>query len=216
MAAHEPLESVARPKQARSEQTLQRLLDAAEALIEEKGLPDASIPEIVRRARSSVGGFYARFRDKNELLRALEERFFRELSERLEALVEPARWRGAPVAAIVRACVEELVDVARVRAPLIAAFLFRAAGDEEFRTDGLRFRQRVAARVGALLLGRRAEIGHPDPELAIHLGVQLAFGLATQMVVFGGVRAAGRELSRDALVDELSRNLGAYLALANP
>jgi AcrR family transcriptional regulator len=48
---------VARPKQARSEETLQRLLEAAEALIEEKGLADASIPEIVRRAGSSVGGF---------------------------------------------------------------------------------------------------------------------------------------------------------------
>jgi hypothetical protein len=53
------LESVARPKQARSEQTLQRILDAAEGLIEEKGLADASIPEIVRRAGSSVGGFCA-------------------------------------------------------------------------------------------------------------------------------------------------------------
>ena len=75
-AQHPRLETVARPKQARAERTLHRLLDAAEGLIEERGLGDVSIPEIVRRARSSVGGFYARFRDKNELLRALEERFF--------------------------------------------------------------------------------------------------------------------------------------------
>ncbi len=67
-----PLQAVTGPKQARSERTLQRLLDAAEVLIEEKGHAAVSIPEIARRARSSVGGFYARFRDKNELLRALE------------------------------------------------------------------------------------------------------------------------------------------------
>ena len=90
------LRSVALPKQARSEQTLRRLLDAAEELIQAKGLAGVSIPDIVRRAGSSVGGFYARFRDKHELLRALEERFFVELYGRLDALARPGRWRGAP------------------------------------------------------------------------------------------------------------------------
>jgi AcrR family transcriptional regulator len=72
-----PLASVSVPKQARSEQTLIRLLDAAESLIRDKGLGAVSVPEIVSRAGSSVGGFYARFKDKDELLLALEERFLR-------------------------------------------------------------------------------------------------------------------------------------------
>lgn len=38
------LETVSGPKQARSERTLQRLLDAAEALIKEKGHAAVSIP----------------------------------------------------------------------------------------------------------------------------------------------------------------------------
>jgi AcrR family transcriptional regulator len=210
------LESVARPKQARSEQTLQRILDAAETLIQERGLGDASVPEIVRRAGSSVGGFYARFRDKDELLCALEERFFNQLSARVERLLDPERWRGAPAALIVRACMEELVDVAHERARLIASFLVRASRDAEQSADGLRFRQQVAARVGALAVARRDEIGHPDPALAADLAVQLAFGLVDQMVVSGGVRAAGRALSRDELVDELVRNVRAYLSIARP
>ena len=94
------LETVARPKQARSEQTLQRLLDAAERLIEERGVAGVSIPEIARSARSSVGGFYARFRDKNELLRALEERFFQEQRERVDRLTRLENWGGASVPAI--------------------------------------------------------------------------------------------------------------------
>src|SRR5215472_5444023 len=94
------LETVSGPKQARSERTLQRLLDAAEALIKEKGHAAVSIPEIARRAHSSVGGFYARFRDKNELLRALEERHFRELEQRVEALADASRWENAPTTAI--------------------------------------------------------------------------------------------------------------------
>jgi AcrR family transcriptional regulator len=206
-----PLRSVARPKQARSEQTLLRILDAAEALIEEKGLADASIPEIVRRARSSVGGFYARFRDKNELLRALEERFFGQLRERVDELSDPERWVGAAVPEIVRRHVQELVETFRARQALIAAFLTRAARDPEFMEEGLRFRRDVSRRFCALLLTRREEISHPEPGTAIDLGVQLAFGLMHQMVAFGDIRVGDRRLSDAELVDELTRNFLAYV-----
>src|ERR1700740_2853619 len=117
--------TVSGPKQARSERSLYRLLDAAEALIVEQGLAGLSIPEVVRRAGSSVGGFYARFRDKNELLRALEERFFLELQSWLDALADERRWIGAPVRDIVAAAVDELVTVSEGRRALIRAFLFR-------------------------------------------------------------------------------------------
>jgi len=207
---------VVAPKQRRSERTLRRLLDAAERLIEEKGLAEVSVPDIARRAGSSVGGFYARFRDKNELLRALEERFFGELLLRVDRLSEPARWQGASLAEVVRACVAELVGTFRERQVLIRAFLFRGLADPEFIGDALRFRRRVSDRIAALLLGRRDEIGHRDPALAIELGIQLAFGLMHQFVVFGEVRAGGRRLSEFALVDELTRTLCAHLGIPAP
>jgi AcrR family transcriptional regulator len=205
--------AISRPQQARSEQTQRRLLDAAEALIEEKGLADASIPEIVRRAGSSVGGFYARFRDKDALLRALEERFFLELYARLDAISSPERWQGASLAEIVRPSVEELVRTFRERAALIRCFLVRAGGDAGTFEDGLRFRRDVAARFVALAGPRRDEIRHPEPELAVELGVQLAFGLMQQAVILGEVRAGGRVLGDADLVEEITRNFLAYLGL---
>lgn len=208
------LRSIARPKQARSEQTLSRILEAAEALIEEKGLADASIPEIVRRAGSSVGGFYARFRDKNELLRALEERFFNELTVRLDEISRPERWQGASIPEIAYPCVRELVETFRARQALITAFVFRAARDPEFIEDGLRFRREVSRRFCELLLTRSAWIRHPDPELAIDLGVQLAFGLVHQLVIFGEIRVGSRRLSDDELVAQLTRSFLAYLDVA--
>ncbi len=213
LAAETALESVARPKQARSRETLQRILEAAEALILEKGLADASIPEIVRRAGSSVGGFYARFQDKDELLRALEERFFHDLDARVDALADAGRWEGAPVAPIVAACAAELVEVARTRRNLVAAFLARASRDEGARAEALRFRAGVAERVARLLLARAGEMRHPEPALAVDLGVHLAFGLMLQMVLAGEVRAAGRALSDAELARELTRNMLRFLGV---
>jgi AcrR family transcriptional regulator len=205
-----PLGSVATPKQARSQQTLFRILDAAEALIAEKGLADASIPEIVRRAGSSVGGFYARFRDKNEMLRALEERFFDELQQRVTELTEPSRWKNAPIESILRGCVQELVDTFRSREGLIRAFTVRASQEPLFIDDDLRLRRGVTQRLIALLSGRLDEVHHPDPELAIELAVQMAFGLMHQLVISGEFRVGQRRLTDNDLVDELTRNFVAY------
>jgi AcrR family transcriptional regulator len=215
--AQPSLESVARPtRQARSEATLHRLLDATEELIGEKGLADTSVPEIVRRAGSSVGGFYARFRDKDELLRALEERFFIELSQHVEVLLAPDGWRGAGLPEVIHACVSELVRIYRQRAPMIAAFLTRAAQDPDSQRDGLHFQRGVSTRMTTLLLARRHEIRHPDPELAIDLGVQAAFSLMSQKLLFGDVCAGGRSLSDEDLVEQMTLNFLAYLGTPAP
>ena len=51
------------PQQARSQETLDRILDAAERLVSEKGFEDTTVADVVARAGSSVGAFYTRFRD---------------------------------------------------------------------------------------------------------------------------------------------------------
>jgi AcrR family transcriptional regulator len=208
---HPSLETVARPKQARSERTLHRLLDAAESLIEQTGSAEVSIPEIVHQAHSSVGGFYARFRDKNELLRALEERFFREQRARLERLTKPEAWGDARLPEIVRACMAELVGVFRERSALIRAFVARAVHDVEFRGEAQRFEREVGERVSSLLLSRPDAIGHPRPELAIPLAVAIVFGAMTAGALFGDPRHAFARLSEEQAADELARNFLGYL-----
>jgi AcrR family transcriptional regulator len=212
--AYAALQTVSGPKQARSERTLQRLLDAAESLIKEKGHAAVSIPDIARRAGSSVGGFYARFRDKNELLRALEERHFIELSQRVEALADARRWKNAATTDIVEAAVAELVSTTRERRHMIAAFLVRAIEDPVIRAGGLRFRRRVEDRISALLLPRRAEMSHPDPALAIDLAIQTAFALMQQHVLIEETQAGGRALSDEELRRELATMLLRYIGIA--
>lgn len=208
------LRSVAEPKQARSAATLQRLLDAAEALIQEKGCADVSVPEIVSRAGSSVGGFYARFKDKDELLRTLEERFLAEMRDVLDEIAAPGRWRDAGVEEIVRVGVDTLLHVFRERRALLVAFMGRATlGNDETLREVLALRREASARFVALLHDRREVFSHPHPERAVDLAVQLAFGLMQQVILFGEIRAGGRPLSDEEIAEELIRNVLSYLGL---
>jgi AcrR family transcriptional regulator len=207
------LRSVSGPKQARSEKTLLRILEAAERLIAEKGLAGLSIPEVVRRAGSSVGGFYARFRDKNELLRALEERHFRHLSEHLDAVADEARWENATAAEIVRGAVGELVDVTNIHRHMMVAFLFRSIQDPAVREDALRFRRDAEERIRQLLLAHCEDFDHPDPSLAIDIGIQTAFAIMQQHVLIESTRAGGRKLSDEELKREIGNIFLRYVGI---
>lgn len=72
----------------RAEQRVQRLLDAAFELIDEKGTSEFTIQEVVDRSKQSLRGFYQYFEGKDELLFALLEENIRESVEDLRSAVE--------------------------------------------------------------------------------------------------------------------------------
>jgi len=72
----------------RAEQRVQRLLDAAFALMDDKGTTEFTIQEVVDRSKQSLRGFYQYFDGKDELLFALLEECVRESLEDLREAVE--------------------------------------------------------------------------------------------------------------------------------
>jgi AcrR family transcriptional regulator len=72
----------------RAEQRVQGLLDAAFALIDERGTTEFTIQEVVDRSKQSLRGFYQYFDGKDELLFALLEESIREALEDLRSAVE--------------------------------------------------------------------------------------------------------------------------------
>ena len=77
-----------RAAQSRAELRVQRLLDAAFSLIDERGSSDFTIQEVVDRSKQSLRGFYQYFDGKDELLLALFEEIIRESIDDLRAVSE--------------------------------------------------------------------------------------------------------------------------------
>lgn len=76
---------------SRAEQRIQRFLDAAFELIDEKGSADFTIQEVIDRSEQSLRGFYQYFDGKDELFLALFEESIRESSEDLQKVVASER-----------------------------------------------------------------------------------------------------------------------------
>lgn len=199
--------------QSRSQETLERILDAAEAVIAEKGFDKATIGEIVKRAKSSVGALYARFNDKEALLSCLYERFYQEAIATADVAVAPERWSGASISEIIAEVVPFLVRVYREKAGLVRAFIVRGGSDSVFLERGGRLFQYISSRLTELLMDRREEIGHPCPSQAIDFGLSTLFFTLDQLTIYGGVERTAVPMNEEQLSEELTRMYLSYLGV---
>ncbi|MET7769323.1 TetR/AcrR family transcriptional regulator [Nocardia sp. NPDC005366] len=77
-----------RSAKLRAEERVQRFLDAAQAIITEKGTTDFTVQEVVDRSRQSLRSFYLQFDGKHELLLALFEDALSRIAEQLRAAAD--------------------------------------------------------------------------------------------------------------------------------
>jgi AcrR family transcriptional regulator len=196
---------VTTPKQARSQERLERLLDSAEEVIAEKGFEHASVAEIMGRAGSSVGLFYQRFKSKDDLLRCLLERFSDASIATADLVFDPANWKGKSIRAIVEQIIPFLVNVYRQRKGLIRAILLRASVDPEFNQSAHAAELHIADLLEKLCLDRVDQISHPDPRTAVRLAYQMLRCTLNSLALFELKQRAGFSLDHPVLEKELTR-----------
>lgn len=207
------LEWVRPPLQARSQESLDRILDAAEEVVAEKGFEQATVAEIVRRAKSSVGAFYARFREKDALLGCLHDRFRDEAIATTDAVLDPERWRGASIAEILRETIPLLVEAYRDRRGLMRAFIRRASVDPVFAEKCVPVSRHLCERLSALILARSDEINHADPHLATEFSLQIIINTLDALSIYDQGLFGGIPLDDSRLGDELTRVVVSYLGV---
>ena len=203
------------PKQERSRQTAERITAAALELLERKSFADLSVQEIARRAGVSVGGFYARFPGTQALLQYFNVTIVDGILERAGRELDSARLAGASARTVVRTYIGLAVTAFRTHRKVLreVALRTRTSQDEHFKQ---RIRQANAflhGRFRTLLKERRRELGHPDPDLAIDLGLTFVSAAMREYVLFAEFRPDFAAIKDGRLVRELTDAFCAYLRI---
>ena len=201
------------PQQARSRETQEALLGAAEHVFSEVGIAQATVAEICERAGVAVGTFYGRFPDKDALLMVWYERFFKRSRVTFERAFSDAMWDGRHASEVIRGWVHSRALHYRKNRKLLRALLSYVRGRPapEFRPFAAQLRLPALDRLTTLLMTRRAEWTHPDATTAIRMAVVMIESSVQSIVVFNDDREDDSQLGDDALVDQLAEAMCAYL-----
>jgi AcrR family transcriptional regulator len=200
------------PKQARSVETYGRLLDAAEAIMGEKSFDDATIEEIVSRAGLTTGAFYARFRNKEALLRHLEDRMTSEFTAVFSEVTD-----GASASARGAELLERIIGVwareyAR-RRPVARALVLRSHTDAQVHRRLQDLNRLNHAKIFRRLT-RESAIRHPNRALAVDFALLAARSVLRETILFREVWPGRPALPEEGLVRELTRMTLAYLGFS--
>lgn len=197
-------------RQPRSVATQERILAATEALMAEGDPELLTMEQIAERAHVSVGAIYKRFQGKASLLPLVLERVHAQQLVKLHDFLGQPRWREAGLGERVQALLQVFADsqVARqrlIRALVVGHWQSPDPGPQEARAA------EVMGAMHAWLSERADEIRHPDPPLALSLGLFTTLQTIQTAVMLGRVPPT---LGLGRFVAEQARMFRAYLGLA--
>jgi AcrR family transcriptional regulator len=203
------------PRQARSRETLDRLMAAAEEVLGAEGLEGTTVPGIARAAGLSVGAVYRRFTDKDALLRAVYESFFTRAAQLSRASLLSLGWSGAGLEETVRRTVATMVWNAWERRALLRALLTYAGShpDPGFRAQARAVAAASLAGAQAILLRHADEIPHRDPQAAVRFALFAADATLRAAVVADAAELPAGAADADTLTAELGTLVLSYLGV---
>jgi AcrR family transcriptional regulator len=212
------LENGLAPQQARSRESLNKLLRAAQEILGQKGVEGATIPVIAQHAGLTPGAVYRRFRDKDALLEAVILSMLKRQDEGIRVALTPDMARQIPLPVFAEQLIHSTLVSYRRHAGMIRAM--RQFSQARLQTPFFRKVARLEVStyhyLVELFLERREEIQHPEPKIAVSFAIMMLISTLTELVVAeGDLRLWKTLLPRDdaALKAELARAFLSYLGV---
>lgn len=192
------------PQQARSRESLHKVLAAAEHVLAAQGIEEFTVGAVAEQAGMSVGAIYRRFSGKNQLLYAVKDQLLGQLETGVgEALRTAAPGLGGIVGAFVRALADTFARHDRIFPELLDSQ--RAEG----RDRGLQALATIQRDFVDAVRPCLPEVRRPDREEAVRMVARTLIGSCVHRAASGRFWPDG--LSWDAWAVETTGMALAYL-----
>ncbi|HEX3950061.1 MAG TPA: TetR/AcrR family transcriptional regulator [Steroidobacteraceae bacterium] len=203
------------PQQARSRESLSRLLKAAVQVLGHHGVAGATIPRIAGLAGLTPGAVYRRFDNKDELLETAILRILEDQDKHFRSSLPVETAAEIPLPALAEQLIASLLLSYRRNAAFLRAVRQFQQGKEgsAFWKKSMKLQMRFFEYLVAVLVASGNEIKHENPRAAIALGLLMVIGTLWEVVVLPGDGKLWKELlpkDDHVLGRELTRSFLAY------
>lgn len=198
------------PKQERSQNTHDRLIEAAERLVSRgRAWSEIGVQELVKEAGTSVGAFYNRFRDKDALLHILQISLYEE-GALTAAQAHQLAALDVPLDALVRAFVSLAVSVYRQQHGLRRALLLEMFTNKQLRDRAVALSKLTCEGLVAVLQQRYPATDQATLRTAVDVAHRIVYGTLDQNLMYEDA-PADHVLADSTMVEELGAAVHAYL-----
>src|SRR5262245_38444788 len=139
------------PKQARSRQTREKIIQAAIRSFEERGYEKTTSNDIAARARVSVGSFYVYFTDKRQLLLHIFDRLADDLYKNIFDTLKPEHLFDSELRPMIRQAVARMIIDKQKHAGLRRVIGELVLKDSEFAARQKAIMERSILRLNELI-----------------------------------------------------------------
>ena len=199
----------AQPKQKRSKEKLERIIQAAFIVTSKVGFESVTLADIAREADVGVSTVYTRFKSKDALLEELHLMITEKTLNTIDSYFGIYQDYEVPLRDIVREIIEDSLKMTRDLSGFYKATYQQSISNDAFAERERAIRLKLLKTLKKIFLLRIEEIGHPKPSSAIDFFVAMYMGVITDRVMthnFSG-------LTDKKLAKELTSACESYLIL---
>ena len=173
------------PQQARSRESLRKLLKAAAEVLGQHGVEGTTIPRIAQHAGLSPGAVYRRFHDKDALLEAAVLGIMQRQDERIRVALTPAMARQIPLAVFAEQLIRSMLLSYRASAGLLRAIrqFTQGRAHTAFYRKVVKLEFRSYRYLVGLFLVHRREIKHPNPKRAVSFALMMLTSSLIELIL---------------------------------
>jgi len=204
------------PKQERSRRSFERMLHAATSILEKGGLAALTLTEVSRRSGVSIGSIYGRLDGKEDLIRAVQAQALTKIRQEFATMISEIRRQELCLSELVPTVVHALALFLRRHTRLLSAFMQVAMTDPLVAKAGRKAQSKDLSDLQLLLLERRDEIRHPDPEHAVATCFTVVYGSLARYLGLAPSSDSVGEGNWDQLLDDLGLMALAFLLMDLP
>jgi AcrR family transcriptional regulator len=147
---------------------------------------------------------------KDDLFLVIQDRFMSE-SEAGSGLAELEGRSDLSARELIRAAVTDIAKAFEANPRLLRVFMHRGIVDDAVAARSSESVSTFADTFEQLLLTRRAEIAHPNPELAVDVAFRMAWGTLARQIMYWPTFESRRIIEWDTLVSQLGDACASYL-----
>ena len=183
-------------RQRRSRRSLERIIEALDALVEEKTFEEITVTEVCKRAEVGVGTFYDRVGSKEALLEHLRQRVYEQFLVQIDQAFAPVRFEALSLRETLAINAAEMVALHQRRRGAMRAIIVEARRSVAFAAHARELNATLMTRVTAAWLSKREEFRPGSAHALARSAFLMAAGFLREAMIWDDLWPGETESSR--------------------